>query len=116
MSCLSNLKTTAFIPAPAYRQAGTGRGILQHFRKSYRRIVTGSTKQLLELLFAMPDALGLPSNAADIVRAALIVAQHIGAVKHHDPCRFRVALEGRGGPVGQVVPKGDLFADGGSSI
>jgi hypothetical protein len=25
----------AFIPAPAYRQAGTGRDILQHFRKNF---------------------------------------------------------------------------------
>ena len=32
MSCLSNLKIAVFIPAPAYRQAGTGWGILQHFR------------------------------------------------------------------------------------
>jgi hypothetical protein len=51
----------------------------------------------------------LPSDATDIVRVTLIVAKHIGTVEHHDPRVFRMVFEGRGRPIGQVIPKGNLL-------
>ena len=43
-----------------------------------------------------PSKFPLPPDATNMIGVALIVAQHIGAVEHHDPAIFCVTLEGRG--------------------
>ena len=43
---------------------------------------------------------GLATNAADLVKVALIITEQVSAVEHHDPRIPRVALEGRRRPIG----------------
>ncbi len=52
----------------------------------------------------------LSPNVADLIPVGLVIAEQVGAVEHKDPGVFRIFLEGGGGPVGEGVVKGDLFA------
>ena len=56
------------------------------------------------------------SDAADMIRVALIVAEDIGAVEHDDPGGFSLLLKGRGRPIGEGIAEGDFFPNEGSSV
>ena len=51
-----------------------------------------------------------------MVPVGLVIAQQVGAVEHQDPGAFGILLKGGGGPVGEGVLEGNLFAHDGPAV
>ena len=51
----------------------------------------------------------LSPNTTHMVSVALIVAEYVSTVEHYDPGIVGVVLKSCGGPIAQIIPKGNLF-------